>query len=236
MARTLSAERLTLLHHQALPFATGDGWSRPVPPVFDDLGVVTMGSYFNDSVRLKLRGCMDHSIALIVYADQPHTVVSEARVELLYAEHPPVREILLLLPRSNSELIAIRYSRDNGSLPPPHRRSTLLEVRADGSATLEKLRGYKREPGALNSIDFEVDPVVHRQLSERIAELGLLSREILAAERHPVGGGTVQLCFSGTGGEVRFPRFPADPADVELRDGLASAVKALIPERLGNAE
>jgi len=229
MARALSPERLVRLHGDSLRYAKGEHWYGPIPEAFADLGVVAIRSHSEGMVQLRMRGCMDHYLDLVVYATDSGLHPGRSRVELWYDQWPRIEEVLLIMPEPIVRPVAIRLTSNNGSLPPPHRRSTTLVVRADGRATLEKLRGYKREPKALTAVNFEVDSAAHQQLSQQIAKLGLLSRDIPSTDRHPVGGRTTQLRFSGTDGEVHFPSFPADPADVELRDELASAVRALIP-------
>lgn len=136
-------------------------------------------------------------------------------------------------PCVKSPLLAVRYSRNNGSVPPPYRRATTLSIAADGAAELTALSGYDRDdPAAQRRVLFDVDPTAHAALTQLTIELGVFARTMPACERPPVGGGTTAIMLMLGAQQVSLPTFPADDQDRALRDRVAEQIRALVPADL----
>ena len=82
--------------------------------------------------------------------------------------------------------VTISYSSDNGSVPPPHRRSLSAALDADGALRVERTRGY-------GDADREIEvstaaPDVVAALVEDLRRLGLFTTAWSEPDRRVVGG------------------------------------------------
>ena len=99
MARGLPEQQLARLYEDAEPYATGVHWEGPVPAAFADLSPVALRSHQPGVLVVRLRGCLDHHIDLVVYIagdDRFHN--KHGRVELQFGERPVVNETLWIKP------------------------------------------------------------------------------------------------------------------------------------------
>lgn len=133
---------------------------------------------------------------------------------------------------ASSSAITLSLSSDNGSLPPPHRRSSEIRIEADGSAEYASLLGYDRsDPQRQLRSSFALDAAQRAQLIDLCARLAVFSTDWQEDERPHVGGSGVALMLSDGSRTVRIPRQPIE-SQRPARDGLVAAIHALVPESL----
>ena len=94
MARSLSQQRLSQIHSDAMKFATGEHWNGPIPAQLEDLRPTAIRSHFNGVAVVRLRGCMDHHIDLVAFDKDTAFKPGNARVELWFGEVPRTEEVL----------------------------------------------------------------------------------------------------------------------------------------------
>jgi hypothetical protein len=128
------------------------------------------------------------------------------------------------------DAVSVQYHGDNGTLPPPYRRSTEIQIDAAGQGTLLRVRGYDRnDPAQRFEKAFAVSPERYRAFARRLDELGLWTTRWRERERVPVGGPLVSVSFSRGEQEVTLPAFPL-ASQQDAVDALRAEVLALVPE------
>ncbi len=128
------------------------------------------------------------------------------------------------------DAISVQYQGDNGSLPPPYRRSTEIVVDAAGHGTLTRVRGYDRnDPAQRFEQLFTVSPEQREDFARRLDELGLWTTRWRERQRVPVGGPLVQVSFRRGERSVSLPAFPL-ASQQEAVDALRAEVLAMVPE------
>jgi len=128
------------------------------------------------------------------------------------------------------ETVSVEYRGDNGSVPPPYRRSTDIRIDADGSGTLTRLHGYDHSDSSQRfETAFVVSPEQRHQFNQRLQQRGLWDTRWHERENVPVGGPRVSLSFSRGAQKVTLPAFPITRQQ-EAVDALRAEVLALVPE------
>lgn len=117
---------------------------------------------------------------------------------------------------------------NNGTLPPPHRRSGTLELQADGAFTRTLRRGYGDEAANAEVTEGRIDAAALSALTTQLEALGLRTIRWQEAERHPVGGSMRWIVVSGPEGNVTVPAFPVDSQREAARQ-VFDAVMAAVP-------
>lgn len=126
--------------------------------------------------------------------------------------------------------IRVQYVGDNGSLPPPYRRSTEIRIDADGRGTLLRRHGYDLQDASQQfEISFVVDADRRVALAQRLDELRVWDVRWKEMQRAPVGGPLVHLRLARGDREIVVPEFPI-ASQRELADTLRADVLALVPE------
>lgn len=130
------------------------------------------------------------------------------------------------------EAIAISLHSDNGSLPPPYRRSTSIEIDAEGHGVYESLSGYDREaPGMLYRAEFTLDAKARSAFAAEIERIGVFDRAWREREKVPIGGPLHSASLVRGEQRVRIPPFPVERDAQAAREVLA-AIHALVPEEV----
>ena len=96
------------------------------------------------------------------------------------------------------------YYTDNGSLPPPHRRSVRATLGADGRLVVTRKRGYN---GDGDSKERFLSPEVIAAVMRDLRALGLFSREWAEPARTTVGGGLHRLRVTVGDEHAEIPSF-----------------------------
>jgi hypothetical protein len=143
--------------------------------------------------------------------------------------------VTAILPVANDvagETIAISLHSDNGSVPPPHRRSTSIEIDAAGHGVYESLSGYDREaPGMCYRAEFTLGAEARAAFAAEIERIGVFDRAWREREKVPVGGPLRSASLSRGEQRVRIPPFPVEKDAQAAREVLA-AIHALVPEEV----
>lgn len=128
--------------------------------------------------------------------------------------------------------MAIRYLGNNGSLPPPHRRSTEIVIDASGRGMLRRVRGYDSgEPGQRFEMAFQLDLEPLECFARSMLELGVIGLHWRQMARPPVGGPVVSVQLTMGKKCVEVPPFPVARQQA-LAAQLRSAVLELVPESI----
>lgn len=128
--------------------------------------------------------------------------------------------------------LSVALHADNGSLPPPHRRSTEVHIDATGQARYTYLVGYDREdPQRRYEETFLVPPVAHAELDALLDREAVFDTTWQETPRRPVGGPMTLLSFARDDRQVRIPPFPIEPQQEAARS-LAAAVLTLLPAEI----
>ena len=126
--------------------------------------------------------------------------------------------------------VTVSFDADNGSVPPPYRRSTSIEIAADGSGRMMRLLGYdQQDPAQRFEFAFVLTAEQQQAFARRLDELGLWTTRWRERERVPVGGPHVHLSFRRGDEKVVLPAYPVARQEAAV-DALRSAVRALVPE------
>lgn len=137
---------------------------------------------------------------------------------------------MALPPGAELEAVSVDYQGDNGSLPPPYRRSTDISVDAEGNGKLTRLHGYDLQDSAQRfEHAFVVPPEQRRQFAVRLQQLGLWETRWGERQRVPVGGPLVHVSFRRGAQKVTLPAFPV-ASQQEAVEALRAEVLALVPE------
>lgn len=144
---------------------------------------------------------------------------------------PGLTLLAMALPAGGAlDMVSVDYHGDNGSLPPPYRRSTEIRIDSQGNGTLTRLRGYDRQdPAQRFQQAFVVPPARQREFAQRLQQLGLWTTRWRERERVPVGGPLVHLSFRRADQSVTLPAFPV-ASQQDAVDALRAEVLALVPE------
>ncbi|AVP97466.1 hypothetical protein C7S18_09770 [Ahniella affigens] len=117
---------------------------------------------------------------------------------------------------------------NNGSLPPPHRRSGSLVLEANGQGTQSLVQGYHVDAASTTKQDFVVAAAKLAALSEQLRKLKAFSTRWQALEPHPVGGSMRWLRIETASGVIEIPPFPI-AKQRERAAEIIAAVKAVVP-------
>lgn len=130
------------------------------------------------------------------------------------------------------ETIAVSLHSDNGSVPPPYRRSTSIRIDAAGHGVYESLSGYDREaPGQLYRAEFAVGAEARSAFAAEIARLGVFERNWRERDKVPVGSPLRSASLARGEQRVRIPPFPVEE-DTEAAREVLAAIHALVPEEV----
>ena len=100
MARGLSKARLERLYEEGRAYATESGIVSPAPPEFSDLGAVGLRSYRPGLLNVRLRGCLDHFLDIVVeYPGERNSALAKGTISLRYGEFPVETEVLWEAPK-----------------------------------------------------------------------------------------------------------------------------------------
>lgn len=131
--------------------------------------------------------------------------------------------------------ISIQYHGDNGSLPPPYRRSTSISIDAQGRGSLIRRHGYDlTDPAQAFAADFVLSIDQRQAFARRVDELGAWKVRWKEQSRPPVGGPLVHLRLTSGERVIEVPAFPV-ASQQALAAELRAAVTALVPESVGAA-
>lgn len=131
--------------------------------------------------------------------------------------------------------IAVRYLGNNGSLPPPYRRSTEIVIDADGQGVLRRRHGYDLTDRAqLFEQAFSLTPTAMESFGLRMAELGAMDHAWREQSRPPVGGSVILVRLTQGDQVVEVPAFPI-ASQQELAGSVRAAVMALVPDSVSDA-
>lgn len=127
------------------------------------------------------------------------------------------------------EAVAVLWQADNGSLPPPYRRSTEIEIDAAGRGRLLRVHGYDRnDPAQRFECMFTVEAARMQDFARRSEELGAWRTRWRERARVPVGGPLVHLRLLRGEQRVALPVFPV-AAQREAVEALRGEVLAMLP-------
>lgn len=131
--------------------------------------------------------------------------------------------------------ISVQYHGNNGSLPPPYRRSTSISVDAQGRGSLIRRHGYDlTDPAQAFAADFVLSIDQRQAFARRVDELGAWKVRWKEQSRPPVGGPLVHLRLTSGERVIEVPAFPV-ASQQALAAELRAAVTALVPESVGAA-
>ena len=120
--------------------------------------------------------------------------------------------------------VTLDYYADNGSLPPPHRRSTHATLAADGRLVVTRTSGYDGDGDASEHAVAHDDAAA---LVRDLRALGLFSTAWAEPERRTVGGGLRRLRVTAGEEHAEIPALVhADQRDAK-RAILARVLAAL---------
>ncbi len=128
--------------------------------------------------------------------------------------------------------ISIQFHADNGSLPPPYRRSTQISVDAAGHGQFIRRHGYDlTDPAQRFAADFVLDIDQQQAFARRLDEIGAWQTRWKAQLRPPVGGPLVHLRLVQGERVVELPAFPQARQQARAA-AVRAAVLALVPEAI----
>lgn len=141
-----------------------------------------------------------------------------------------VAAVLLATDPCTAEPVAVSLRLDNGSVPPPYRRSTSIVIDTAGRGVYESLAGYDREaPGQLYRAEFILDADRQNAFAAEVKRLRVFERSWHELDKIPVGGPLRSATLTRGEQQVRIPPFPIE-ADVESAREVLAAIQALVPE------
>lgn len=118
---------------------------------------------------------------------------------------------------------------NNGTLPPPHRRSGSLELLANGEGRQVLVKGYQADDANSVAQVFTVDASSLKALTEQLVALKAFSTRWQELSPHPVGGSMRWLQIETTTGTIEVPPFPVGKQR-ERAEQIFAAVKAIVPK------
>jgi hypothetical protein len=158
------------------------------------------------------------------------------------ATHPALALILALLSlpasspmptRSANAPAAADWSRitaswNNGSLPPPYRRSGQLTIHADGRFERVAMQGYDAEAGNTVRSDGRIDQAALATLRRKLVELDVYNTRWQEEPRPPVGGPMRWVSIETAAETITVPPFPV-AEQTERARAVFDAVRAVEP-------
>ena len=143
--------------------------------------------------------------------------------------------LAMAVPVGGLQPISIHYHGDNGSLPPPYRRSTSISIDAEGRGKLIRRHGYDlTDPAKAFESDFVLSVDQREAFARRLDELGAWKVRWKEQPRPPVGGSMVHLRLTSGERVIEVPAFP-QASQQALAEQLRDAVTSLVPESVGAA-
>jgi hypothetical protein len=136
---------------------------------------------------------------------------------------------LPLTTANSTPPIAVTYSGNNGSLPPPYHRATEIEIDAAGQGSFRRRHGYDRtDPQARFEMEFTLTADQVQAFSQRVEALGAMKTRWREQARPPVGGSVFNLRLIQGDRIVKVPAFPV-ASQAELAARVRAEVLALVP-------
>jgi len=126
--------------------------------------------------------------------------------------------------------ITISAHWNNGSLPPPHRRSGSLVLHNNGNHERTELRGYAKDGGSTTTTRGRISFPELVALTNALDAAGIHEIPWQEAKEHPVGGSMRWLSVTTEGGNIDIPAFPIDSQKAkadEMFDLVMQATKPL---------
>lgn len=148
--------------------------------------------------------------------------------------------VLLFLPASSPMLArsanapaATDWSRitaswNNGSLPPPHRRSGQLTIHADGRVERVAMHGYDADAANTVRSEGRIDETALATLRRQLDELDAYNTRWQEEPRPPVGGPMRWVSIETATETITVPPFPV-ATQVERARAVFDAVRAAVP-------
>ncbi len=131
--------------------------------------------------------------------------------------------------RAPSQPVSIEYEADNGTVPPPYRRSTRIEVDTDGNARLTRLCGYDlTDPRRRLELAFQVAAQPLDEFNQLVDALGVFDQQWIPGTDATVGGPLTYLSLQRGDIRVRIPPHPCSRQG-DAAEALRNAVRALVP-------
>lgn len=124
---------------------------------------------------------------------------------------------------------------NNGTLPPPHRRSGSLELRSNGEGRQVLVSGYQADDANSVAQVFAVDAASLKALTEQLVALKAFSTRWQELNPHPVGGSMRWLRIETEAGTIEVPPFPV-AKQRERAEQIFAAVKAVVPKTTVEAD
>lgn len=132
-------------------------------------------------------------------------------------------------PRAQSLPVAIEFEADNGTVPPPYRRSTRIEVDTSGNGRLTRLCGYDlTDPARRCDIPFQLSADQLREFAQLVDSLAVFDQEWIPGTDAPVGGPLTYLSLLRGETRIRIPPHPRR-RQREAAEALRSGVRGLVP-------
>jgi len=124
---------------------------------------------------------------------------------------------------------SIEFEADNGTVPPPFRRSLRIDIDAEGRGRVTRQIGYNVGDAA-NRIEIDFAPASEAlsALARLIDRLNVFEHNWARAEDTPTGGPLTYLSIQRGATRVRIPPYPLDALRAAA-DSLRSAVRELLP-------
>lgn len=143
--------------------------------------------------------------------------------------------LAMAVPVGGWQPLSIQYHGDNGSLPPPYRRSTSISIDAEGRGKLIRRHGYDlTDPAQAFESDFQLNVEQREAFARQLDEVGAWKVRWKEQSRPPVGGSLVHLRLMSGERVIEVPAFPV-ASQQALAAQLRDAVIALVPESVGTA-
>lgn len=117
---------------------------------------------------------------------------------------------------------------NNGTVPPPHRRSGRLVIGANGQARRVQVRGYDPNPDTETVQAFELDSATLQALTAQLDALKAFSTRWQVLDPHPIGGSMRWVHIETSRGTIEVPAFPV-PSQRERADQIFAAIAAVVP-------
>ena len=127
-------------------------------------------------------------------------------------------------------LISIDFESDNGTVPPPYRRSLHIHVDACGNGVVGRQLGYDlTAPGNRFDTAFTVARDRWVGFAKLVDELAVFAEDWTRAVDTPTGGPLTHLTLRRGDTQVVIPPYPRKPQQ-ELAESVRGAVRELVPE------
>ncbi len=97
---------------------------------------------------------------------------------------------------------------NNGTLPPPYRRSGSVTIHSDGRGERASVRGYVADAENTVTASFQLTPEQLKHLSSELVRLKAFETRWKELDQHPVGGRMRWVTIQQENGGVSVPPFP----------------------------